>query len=79
MIVSLRGIISRSTYYCYGIRGITSGDWVKCFEHVLSVERVYWLKEIAAEEDHQPVVIDLASDSDCSSDTDTASCEINCI
>ena len=60
--------------YCQSIRGITPGDWVKCVEHVLSVERVYILvKEIAAEEDHEPVVIDLASDSDCSSNTDTAS------
>ena len=33
----------------------------------------YWLKEIAAEEDHEPVVIDLASGSDYSSGTDTAS------
>ena len=34
---------------------------------------VYWRKEIAVEEEHEPVVIDLALDSDCSSDTDTAS------
>ena len=53
-----------------GIRDITPGVWVKCVEHVLSVERV---KEIVAEEDHEPVVIDLASVSDCSSDTDTDS------
>ena len=26
-----------------GIRGITPGDWVKCVERVLSVERVYML------------------------------------
>ena len=56
-----------------GIRGITPGDWAKCVKHVLSVERVYWLKEIAAEEDLEPVVIDLASASDCSFDTDAAS------
>ena len=56
-----------------GIRGITPGEWAKCVEHVLSVEQVYWRKEIAVEEEHGPVVIDLASDSDCSSDTDTAS------
>ena len=30
MIVSLRGITLPSTYYCYDIRGITPGDWVKC-------------------------------------------------
>ena len=41
-----------------------------CF---LSVERASWLKEIAVEEEHEPVVIDIASDSDCSSDTDVAS------
>ena len=35
-------------------------------EHVLSVERVYWLKRIAIEEEHEPVVID-------TDDTDTAS------
>ena len=34
---------------------------------------MYWLKEIAAKEDHEPVGTDLASGSDCSSDTDTAS------
>ena len=33
----------------------------------------YWLEEIAAEEDHEPVVIDLAPGYDCSSDNDTAS------
>ena len=56
-----------------GIRGITPGEWAKCVEHVLSIEQVYWRKEIAVEEEHEPVVIDLASDSDYSSDTDTAS------
>ena len=40
-------------------------------EHVLSVERVYMLKEIVVEEEHDPVVSGLASDSDWSSDTDT--------
>ena len=44
---------------------------LKYVEHVLSVEPVYWLKEIAIEEKHGPVVIDLATD--YSSDTDTAS------
>ena len=56
-----------------GIRGITPGEWAKCVEHVLSIEQVYWRKEIAVEEEHEPVVIDLSSDSGCSSDTDTAS------
>ena len=56
-----------------GIRGITPGKWAKCVEHVLSVEPVYWGKEIAVAEEHEPVAIVLASDSDCSSDTDTAS------
>ena len=42
---------------------------MKCVEPVLSVERVY----ILVKEDHESVVIDLASGSDCSSDTDTAS------
>ena len=32
------------------------------FEHVLSVERVYWLKEIAVEVEHELVVIDLTSE-----------------
>ena len=32
----------------------------------------YWLKEIAAEEDNEPMVMDLVSGSECSSDTDTA-------
>ena len=40
-------------------------------ELFLSVERVYWLKEIVVEEEHDPVVSGLASDSDWSSDTDT--------
>ena len=43
MIALLRGITLPSTYYCFDIRGITPGDWVKCVEHVLSVERVYIL------------------------------------
>ena len=30
-----------------GIRGITPGECAKCVEHVLSVERVCWLKENA--------------------------------
>ena len=51
---------------------------LKYVEHVLSVERVYWLKEIAIEEEHEPVVIGLASETDYSSDTDTARCEIKC-
>ena len=40
---------------------------------MLSVEGAYWEKEIAVEEEHEPVMIGLASDPDCSSDTDTAS------
>ena len=49
-------------------------DWttLKYIEHVLSVERVYWLKKIAIEEEHEPVVIGPASETDYSSDTDTA-------
>ena len=43
---------------------------MKCVEYVLSVERVYI---IVKGEDHEPVAIDLAPGSDCSSDTDTAS------
>ena len=46
---------------------------MKYIEHVLSVERVYWLKKIAIMEEHEPVVIDLASETDYSSDADTAS------
>ena len=38
--------------YCY-----QGTDWCG---HVLSVERTYWLKEIAVEEEHQAVMIDLA-------------------
>ena len=38
-----------------------------------TVERVYWLKKIAIKEEHEPVVIDLASETDYSSDADTAS------
>ena len=56
-----------------GFRSITPGEWARCVDHVKSVERTYWANEIAVEEEHEPVVIDLASDSDCSSDTDTAS------
>ena len=41
--------------------------------HVLSVVRVYWLKETAIEEEREPVVIGLASGTDYSPDTDTAS------
>ena len=33
----------------------------------------YWLKKIAIKEEHEPVVIDLASETDYSSDDDTAS------
>ena len=40
-----------------GIRGITPGDWVKCVEHVFSVDKhTYWLKENVVEEDHEPCV-----------------------
>ena len=46
---------------------------LKYVEHVLSVERVYWLQKIAIKEEHEPVMIDLASETDYSSDTDTAS------
>ena len=56
-----------------GLRGITPGEWTRCVEHVKWVERTYRANEIAVEEKHEPVVIDLASYSDCSSDTDTAS------
>ena len=45
---------------------------LKYVEHVLSVERVNWLKKIAIKKEHEPVVIDLASETDYSSDTDTA-------
>ena len=41
MIVSMRGIISPSIKKL--IEEATPGDWVKCVEHVLSVERVYIL------------------------------------
>ena len=37
---------------------------LKYVEHVLSVERVYWLKKIAIKEEHEPLVIDLASETD---------------
>ena len=47
-------------------------DDLKWFEHIMSVQRVYWLKGVWVEEDHESVVIDLASGSDCISDTDTA-------
>ena len=45
MIVSMRRIILPSTYYCYQgtDEEVTPTDWVKCVEHVLSVERVYIL------------------------------------
>ena len=46
---------------------------LKYVEHVLSVDRVPWLKKIAIEEEHEPVVIGLASETDYSSDNDTAS------
>ena len=47
---------------------------MKCVEHLLSVERVYILvKGDRGRDNHEPVVIDLALGSDCSSDTDTAS------
>ena len=48
-------------------------DTAKCVEHVLSVERLYWFKEIMVEEEHEPVGMDIASDFGCNSDTDTAS------
>ena len=53
----------------------SGSDWttLKYVEHVLSVERVYWFKKIAIKEEHEPVVIDLASETDYSSYTDTAS------
>ena len=53
--------------------GTKEGPTLKYVEHVLSVERVHWLKKIAIEEELEPVVIDLASETDYSSDTDTAS------
>ena len=56
-----------------GFRSITPGEWARCVDDVKSVERTNWANEIAVDEEHEPVVIDLASDSDCSSDTDTAS------
>ena len=56
-----------------GFSAITPGEWARCVDHVKSVERTYWANEIAVDEEHEPVVIDLASDSDCSSVTDTAS------
>ena len=34
---------------------------------------MYWLKEVAVEEEHEAVMIDLAGDSYRSSNTDTAS------
>ena len=38
-----------------------------------SVGQIYRANETAVEEEHEPVVIELVSDSDCSSDTDTVS------
>ena len=47
---------------------------LKYFEHVLYVERVFWnLEKIAIKEKHEPMIIDLASETDYSSDTGTAS------
>ena len=45
-----------------GIRGITPGDWAKCIEHALRVERVYILvKGDCGRERSGPMVIDIAS------------------
>ena len=56
-----------------GFRSITPGEWARCVDHVKSVELTYWANAIAVDEVHEPIVIDLASNSDCSSDTDTVS------
>ena len=41
---------------------------LKYVEHVLYVERVFWnLEKIAIKEKHEPMVIDLASETDYSS------------
>ena len=46
---------------------------VRCACFVSRAFIVYRLKKIAIKEDHEPVVIDLASETDYSSDADTAS------
>ena len=56
-----------------GFRAITPGERARCVAHVKLVVRAYWANEIAVEEEIESIVIDLASDSDYSSDTNTAS------
>ena len=56
-----------------GYRAITPGEWARCVAHVESVEWTYWENEISVEAEIESIMIDLASDSDYSSDTNTAS------
>ena len=63
------------------VRSITPGDWARCVDYVLSLERGYWANEIAVEDEHEPVVIELASDSVTAAQTQTlparqGACEI---
>ena len=61
-------------FSCFTRRNERGSNWttLKYVEHALSVERVYWVKKMAIKEAHEPVVIDLAPETDYHSDTDTA-------
>ena len=42
-----------------GFRSLTPGEWARCVDHGKSVELTHWANEIAVDEEHKPVVIDL--------------------
>ena len=59
-----------------GVETITPEKWASCCARVEKTEAQYWAIDIAKDEEEDPVIIDLQSDSDVSCDdelTDTAS------
>lgn len=55
-----------------GLETIGQSEWSKCIAHVRSVEEMYWAIDIAVDV-QEKLVIELVSDSDDDSGTDTAS------
>ena len=56
---------------------IDSVKWTKAYEHVCSLEQVYWKKDNIQSKEIEPIIIRLGNDSsECdSSDSDETECE----
>ena len=73
----VKGFVARNTTFKLqdvislthaGFAGITKDVWVACEDHVIAIEESYWISDCVAARTVPPVVIQIDSDDDESSD-----------